>query len=145
MLEKQGKYYTELSNTITIFNDNNKSTFSKVNIQESILKVVVEDEEESIMDSNNVTADAFIHASSSQRENVGTIFTSEKLDKSYKIVGAINNLTINDARYELNKSTASDAQGNLPRFVSFRFVSFRIVSYRIVSFRFGMIRSTIGV
>ena len=41
------------------------------------------------------------------------IFTSYKLDKSDKLVDAINNLTINDARYELNKATASDAQGNL--------------------------------
>ena len=41
------------------------------------------------------------------------IFTNENLDKLDNLVNAINNLTINDARYELNKATASDAQGNL--------------------------------
>ena len=40
---------------------------------------MIEDEEESITDYNNVTADAFSHASSSQRENSNMIFTSEKL------------------------------------------------------------------
>ena len=39
-------------------------------ILEVILKVMMEDEDESITDSNNVTADAFSHASSSQRENL---------------------------------------------------------------------------
>ena len=41
------------------------------------------------------------------------IFTSEKLDKYDELVDTINNLTINDAGYELNKETANDAQGDL--------------------------------
>ena len=41
------------------------------------------------------------------------IFTREKIYKLDKLVNAINNLTINEARYELNKSTASNAQGYL--------------------------------
>ena len=41
------------------------------------------------------------------------IFTSEKLDKSDKLVNKINKLTIIGDGYELNKATASDAQGNL--------------------------------
>ena len=65
------------------------------------------------MEDNNLTADAFSHASSSQRENLNTVFTSDKLEKLDNLVDAINNLTMNDAGYELNKATASDAQGNL--------------------------------
>ena len=41
------------------------------------------------------------------------IFTSENLYKSDELVEAINNLTINDALYELNKATTSNSQGNL--------------------------------
>ena len=56
---------------------------------------MIEDEEESITDANNVTADAFSHSSSSQRENLNAIFTSEKLEKLDKLVNAINNLITN--------------------------------------------------
>ena len=59
------KYFTELINTITTFNDNNNTPLSNMNMWDDILKVVMEDEEESITDANNVTADAFSHASSS--------------------------------------------------------------------------------
>ena len=41
------------------------------------------------------------------------IFTSENLEKSDKLVDAINNLTIKKSRYELNKAITSDAQFNL--------------------------------
>ena len=70
MLEKKEKYYTKLSNTITNFNDNNNATSSNVKIQEAIVKFMMDGEEESIMDAKNVTADAFSHAFSSQRENM---------------------------------------------------------------------------
>ena len=50
-------------------------------ILEAILKVMMDDEEESITDANNVAADVFSHASSSQRDNLDAIFTSEKLEK----------------------------------------------------------------
>ena len=43
MLEKKGKYYTELSNTITTFNDNNDAPLSNANIQEGIVKFMMED------------------------------------------------------------------------------------------------------
>ena len=46
MLENKEKYYTELSNTITNFNDKNNTTLSNVKTQEAILKVMREDEEE---------------------------------------------------------------------------------------------------
>ena len=55
----------------------------------------------------------FIHASSSQWENSNKIFTSEKLEKSDKLVDAINNSTINNAVYELNTATAIYPQGDL--------------------------------
>ena len=35
------------------------------------------------------------------------------MDKLYKLVNAINNLTINDTGYELNKVTTSGTQGDL--------------------------------
>ena len=73
----------------------------------------MEDEEESLTDANNVTTAAFSCAPSSRRGNVGAIFTSERLDKSDKLVNPINNLKIKDKVYELNKTTTSDAQGNL--------------------------------
>ena len=38
------------------------------------------------MDANNVTADTFSHASSVQIENTKAFFTSEKIDKSDKLV-----------------------------------------------------------
>ena len=79
MLDKRGKYYTELSNTIATFNDNSKSSLSKMKIQEAILKVMIEDEEKSIMDANIVPDDAFCHASISPRENPNAIFSSKKI------------------------------------------------------------------
>ena len=58
----------------------------------------------------------FSHASNAQRQNGNAIFTSEKLDKLDELVDAVNNLTINDAKYyESNTATASDVQGYLTR------------------------------
>ena len=45
IVESKEKYYTELINTITSFNDNNDMSLSNVNIQESVLRVMTEDEE----------------------------------------------------------------------------------------------------
>ena len=42
-----------------------------------------------------------------------SIFTCEKQDKSYELVSTINNLTMNNSGYELNKVTVGDAQGDL--------------------------------
>ena len=68
------------------------------------------------MDTNNVTKDIFVHTSNTQRENANAIFTSEKLDKLDELVDAVNNLTINDAKYyESNTATTSEAQGDLKR------------------------------
>ena len=50
-----------------------------------------EEESITITDANNITADVFIHAYSSHRENLDTIFTSEKLEKSDKLVDTIYN------------------------------------------------------
>ena len=78
--ESKKKYYMRLSNTITNFNYNNNTPLSNVNIQELVLGVTREDGEGSIKDANNVTANTCSHASSSQRENLKTIFTSEKIE-----------------------------------------------------------------
>ena len=75
-LEKKMKYYTELINTITTFNEKNKSPLFIVNIWEPILKFMREDEEELITDANNVTADVLSHEFCSQKENMSPIFTS---------------------------------------------------------------------
>ena len=56
-------------------------------------------EEKSIMETNNIIVDTFRHASSSQRENANTIFTSEKLDKLDKLVDTVKSLRINDTKY----------------------------------------------
>ena len=73
-------------------------------------------EKESIADANNVTVDTFSHMSNTQKENANMIFTSEKLDKSYELVDAVNNFTINNAKYyESNTATTRDTQGDLTR------------------------------
>ena len=77
------------------------------------MKVLREDEEETITGANNVTDDTFSHASSSQRENLNAIFTIEKLEKSDELVDEVKNLKINNSGYELNTATASDVQGDL--------------------------------
>ena len=54
------------------------------------------------------------HASSAQRGNANTIFTSDKLEKSDELVVEVKNLTINDAEYyESITVIESDAQGDL--------------------------------
>ena len=73
-------------------------------------------EDKLIADANNVTSDTFSHASNTQREDENAIFTSEKIDKSDKLVDAVNNLTIDDAKYyESNTANTSDTQGDLTR------------------------------
>ena len=59
-------------------------------------------EEELILYANNITADTFSHTSNIQRENENVIFTSEKLDKPYKLTDALKDLTINGAKYYLS-------------------------------------------
>ena len=113
MLEKKENIYMELNNNINNLNDNNDAHLSNAKILEAIVKFMIKDEEESITGANNVTADAFTHVLSSQRDNSDTIFTHEKLDESENLVNAINNLTINTSGYELNKAITSDSQVNL--------------------------------
>ena len=138
MLELKEKYYTNLSNTINTFNDSNKLPLSNMKIREAILKVMRWYEEGSITDANNVTDDTFIHASIPQRENLDAIFTSKKIEKSDKLVDAVKSLTINDARYELNTATTSDAQGHLTSNIdtvthtSNRILDLKLVSYRTI-------------
>ena len=74
---------------------------------------MIEYKYESITDADNATADAFNHASSSQRENPNAIFTSKNMEKLDKLFNKINYLTINESRYELNTATVSGAQGDL--------------------------------
>ena len=107
------KYRTEMYKTLTDYNDRNNTILSNAKIREAIRKVI---EEESTVDSNNVTADTFIHATNTQRDNTNAIFTSDKLDKLDKLVDALNNLAINDAEYyESNTATACDSQGDIIR------------------------------
>ena len=113
MLDSKEKYYTNLSNAINNFNYKNNTPLSNVNIQETISKVMREDEEGEITDTNNVNADTFSHASSSKREKPNIIFTGKNLGKPYEIVDAVKNMTINDAVHELKTATASDAHDDI--------------------------------
>ena len=65
MLESEGGYYKELSNTITNFNYNNNTALSNMNIREATLIFMIEYEEGVITDAENITSDTFSHASSS--------------------------------------------------------------------------------
>ena len=56
MATSRDRYYTETFKFLTYYNDCNNTPLSNANILDSIHKVI---EEESISDSNNVTADTF--------------------------------------------------------------------------------------
>ena len=72
--------------------------------------------EESISDANDVTSDTFSHTSNTQIENVNTILTSEKIDKSDDLPGALKDLKISDTKYyESDTETANDTQGDPTR------------------------------
>ena len=58
------KYYAEMCNNLTDYNDRNYMQLLKVKIREKIHKVM---EEESVTDSNNLAADTFSHGSNEQR------------------------------------------------------------------------------
>ena len=56
--------------------------------------------------------DIFSNTSNTQIENENAIFTSEKIDKSDELVEAVEDLTIDNAKYyESNTATASESQG----------------------------------
>ena len=82
MVTSRYKYYTEMFNNLTDYNDRNNAPISNQKIQKSMHKVM---DEESILNANNVTADTFSHKLNTQRYNANAIFTSEKLDKSDKM------------------------------------------------------------
>ena len=67
------RYYTELLKTLTDYNDRNNTPLSNANIRKAIRKAIGE---ESILYTNNVTADTCSHKYNIQRENENTIFTS---------------------------------------------------------------------
>ena len=46
---------------------------------------------------------------------MNAIFTSEKLEKSYEIVNAVKNMSINEDVYQLNPTAASDTKVDLTR------------------------------
>ena len=80
MANSKDKYYTELYNTITYYNDRNNTPLSSVKILEAILKFRREDKEEAITDATNVTSDKFSLEFSPKRVNSNTIFASEMLE-----------------------------------------------------------------
>ena len=59
------KYYTELSSTITYFNDKSNMPLYNLKIQEAVLRVIREYEEGEITDANNITSNMCSHASNS--------------------------------------------------------------------------------
>ena len=58
MVTSRYKYYTEIFNTLTYYNDRNNGPLSNKNIQEAVHKFM---DMESILDANKVTADYFSH------------------------------------------------------------------------------------
>ena len=109
MATSRDRYYIEIFKTLTDYNDRNNTPLFNDNILEPVRKVM---EEESVSDSNKVTTGIFSHTSNIQRENAKLIFTSEKLDKSDDLEGALKDSTINDAKYyESDTATSIDAQG----------------------------------
>ena len=90
MATSRDRYYTEMYETLTDYNDCNNILLSNENIREAIREVI---EEESISDSNNLTVDTFSHTSNTQIENANEIFTSEKLDKLYKLEDTLKDFT----------------------------------------------------
>ena len=81
--------------TLTNYNDCKNMTLYNTKIKEAVRKIT---EEISIAYSNNVAVDTFSHAFNTQRENPNIIFIIENQDELDKMVEAINNLTINDAK-----------------------------------------------
>ena len=99
--------------TLTSYNYRNNTPLLNDNTREAICKVM---EEDSIVGTNNFTADTFSRNSNPQIENANATFTSQKLDKSDKLEDSLNDLTINDTEYyELNSETLIGAQGDLTR------------------------------
>ena len=65
------------------------------------------------MDAHNVTADIFSQTSNIQREDANTIWTSEKLDKSYALAEMLKGLIIYVSGYYWSDSAnANDAKGD---------------------------------
>ena len=65
-------------------NERNDAPLSNENIWDAIHKVIEEEESYAhniVLDAHNVTVDTFNCTSNTQRENVNTILTGEKLDK----------------------------------------------------------------
>ena len=70
----------------------------------------IQEEEESISNANNVTANTLSHTFNTQKENANMIFTSNKKYKFDNLAYALNDLTIIDVIYYVsNSATASDA------------------------------------
>ena len=66
MATSRDKYYTEMFRTLTYYNYRNNAPLLNENILKEIYKVT---DEESILDSNNVTVDTFRHPSNTHRYN----------------------------------------------------------------------------
>ena len=95
--------------TITDYNGCNYAPLLNEKIQEETLKII-----EEVLDSHNITADNFSHASNTQRDNANTILTSEKLDKLYNLEETLKYLTINyDEYYISNSANINDANAIL--------------------------------
>ena len=95
--------------TITDYNGCNYAPLLNEKIQEETLKII-----EEVLDSHNITADNFSHASNTQRDNANTILTTEKLDKLYNLEETLKYLTINYNEYYIsNSANINDANAIL--------------------------------
>ena len=66
------------------------------------------------LDAHNVTADIFSQTSNIQREDANTIWTSEKLDKSYALAEMLKELTIYVSGYYWSDSANANDEKSDP-------------------------------
>ena len=116
MATSREKYYTKIYEALIDYNNRNDAPFSNENIQDSIHKVIAEEELDANninLDACNVTEDTFSQTSNTQRDNANAILTSEKLDKSDDLVETLKELTFNyDGYYVSNSANTNDAKVN---------------------------------
>ena len=122
MANVKDKYWTEMYNTITNYNDRNHTPLSNVKIAEAIDKIILEEQAEA----NNNTVDTFITTRNESNNLFNKIesFTIDDVGKNLinkfakmkindvrdDLIGCVVNMTINYVKNDLYIVNASDVQ-----------------------------------
>ena len=99
------KYYTKVYKTLVDSNDRNDASFSNEKIQQSIRKVIVEEDVDArniTLDAHNITEDNFCQklvTPNTQGENENMIFVSEIPHNSDGLAETLKGLTIKNSGY----------------------------------------------